>query len=717
MEQDQRAALKQQHHDGATGARSHHLAKVIRERGVILWLAAVLAFPMMALQTEPVAATQEQAGDRRDFAVTNAVNNAGALLGDGRDGVMPSSGWLDSDNGTGHGIIVSGASGTSSVTVIDAHAVWRVKPGDAVLLHQTRGSNAGCWEINWAVDAFQIGQGAYRLRNPLQCSYGTDAGANRAQIMRVPQYTTCNMTGEYRPIYYWQGSFGGIFAVLCRDSATLSGSINVAGWGYTGGAVNPTKGGNGQQGESERGGGANVPVNSCIGVGDNANGSGGGGGRGDNPRDTGTPGGGAGGGNGATGQRGACRDYGGGQGGISHSDASGQRIYFGGGGGSGGNDDENTLSGAGGRGGGIVFIGARNLQISGSINAAGNGGGGGTGKSGAGGGGGGGSVFLTGETVAIGASRVNVAGGPAGLAFSSENSRNGGAGGAGRIRVEYCNSFSGSAAVAVSSARINCGQLYATPTPTVTRTPSATPTRTPIPTATATTAEFSGKVVNGATNAPVAQVRVCVVGTNRCATTNSNGSYRLTGVAPGNRTLRFTRPGLATLDVPLQTRAGQVRSQNAALVPLPGANELWIVVTWADSSQILDPFLSVPRCQQSPTKLGPGVPGWQHGCPYAELKYYSIQGAGNMASFIVRRQRGNYIFAVHNESASAISNSPALSSSGAVVDLYGPGFHRRFTVPTGRRGRWWTVFSYNYRGTNNWSSVKPSNVFDDKPPF
>ena len=47
--------------------------------------------------------------------------------------------------------------------------------------------------------------------------------------MRVPQYTTCNVTGTVTPLMNWNGSVGGIFAVMCRDAATITGSINARG--------------------------------------------------------------------------------------------------------------------------------------------------------------------------------------------------------------------------------------------------------------------------------------------------------------------------------------------------------------------------------------------------------------------------------------------------------------------------------------------------------
>jgi len=55
------------------------------------------------------------------------------MFGDGRDDAMPTSGNLNNNNGFGAGS-VSGRAGSTSVTITDRHAAWRINPGDVVLL-------------------------------------------------------------------------------------------------------------------------------------------------------------------------------------------------------------------------------------------------------------------------------------------------------------------------------------------------------------------------------------------------------------------------------------------------------------------------------------------------------------------------------------------------------------------------------------------------------
>ena len=93
------------------------------------------------------------------------------MFGDGRDGVMPGSGNLDNNNGFGAGIVNSGSAGSTSINVTDAYAGWRVNPGDTVLIHQTQGAGAGCWEMNKAVSDYAGGTASVQLAKPLKCNY------------------------------------------------------------------------------------------------------------------------------------------------------------------------------------------------------------------------------------------------------------------------------------------------------------------------------------------------------------------------------------------------------------------------------------------------------------------------------------------------------------------------------------------------------------------
>ncbi|MCB0052561.1 MAG: hypothetical protein KDE24_23795, partial [Caldilinea sp.] len=375
------------------------------------------------------------------------------MFGDGRDGVMPASGNLDNDNGAGTGIINSGLAGSTSINVTDAAGGWRIDPGDVILLHQTQGVGAGCWELNKAASDFGGSTGITQLVYPMKCNY-VSGGSNRAQYLRVPQYSTCNITGTITPIYAWNGVTGGLLAFLCSGRLEISGAISVNGangtatsgtpQGATGGGFRgghgdcssglPNQGGAGEN-TSNGGSWASVWSNSAV-----ANGGGGG-------YQSGAPGGapGGGGGNGSTGSNGSQASNGtaGSGGGVT---GGGDGLYFGGGGGGAAREWENAC-GSGGSGGGIAVIYAREIVITGGVSA--NGGIGANSQvNDDGGSGAGGSILLTAAQATLGQNRVTATGGAA--------SGVGGAGGTGRISVKYCDSATGTTSPPFSGQKINC---------------------------------------------------------------------------------------------------------------------------------------------------------------------------------------------------------------------------------------------------------------------
>jgi len=357
------------------------------------------------------------------------------MFGDGRDGVMPGSGNLDNDNGFAAGS-VNGTAGATSISVIDRSKIYRVNPGDVVLIHQTRGSGAGQWELNKAAADF-TGSGTFALQKPLQYAYVSNGGNEKAQILRVPQYSTCNVTGTVTPLAAWNGDWGGIFAIMCNGSATISGSISVSSKGYRGGIGANSGSNQSQAGEGEI---------TTGGWSKNPNGEGGGGGGWSPPTSSG---------------------------GIAfqtdHTLIT--RFAFGGGGGGGTPAPEygNNNGATGGSGGGVALLFARDLTITGSVLASG---GAGTGSNGKSGGGGGGSILIKTESASIGDSRL-VATGGAGIsnvqqgdggaggagAVSGQGGgaqSQGGAGGNGRVRIEYCNTLTGTTNPLASNQKINC---------------------------------------------------------------------------------------------------------------------------------------------------------------------------------------------------------------------------------------------------------------------
>jgi hypothetical protein len=388
------------------------------------------------------------------FATEFGAGTASAeMFGDGRDGAMPGSGNLDNNNGFGAGVVNSGSAGSTSINVTDHYGLWRVNSGDVVLIHQTQGTGAGQWELNKAASDF-TGSGTFSLQKPLQYTYST-SGNNKAQILRVPQYSSCNVTGTVTPLGPWNGSWGGIFAVMCNGTMTVGGSIDASARGFRGTAHGPVyRNQTGVQGEGYLSAGSQSTAN---------NGNGGGGGQGQ--QDSGGGGGGGNGTAGANGHTSGQNSRPGGIGGTAIGNESLTATFLGGAGGEGGADDDGGNPGSGGYGGGIVFVIPRNLIVNGAILSNGgsgvigcqNCGGGGGAGTGDGGGGSGGSILVRSQSVFAGNNLINALGGLGGRDPQEGSGFGwGGNGGNGRIRLEYCEGISGNTFPSSSTQKLNC---------------------------------------------------------------------------------------------------------------------------------------------------------------------------------------------------------------------------------------------------------------------
>lgn len=352
-------------------------------------------------------------------------------------------GAVSSANGTINSFATcTGTSGAATVTTS-----LTVAAGDYILLHQSKGTGAGNWEV---VKVNSTGTGEFTADRNLTNSY-----ASGAQAVKMPQYSggTCSNSLTTTA---WNGSVGGILALVVNGDYTHSGSLSVAASGFRGGAGVEGSGGSnsgGNQGEGESGTGT---------VSTSANGIGGGGG-GTNSGPTGW-GGRAGGGGGyrTAGSNGGAGSAGNGtigSGGGTIGGTSLTTMFFGGGGGAGGGDNEanpaHGAGGAGGIGGGIVFIIAKSFTLTGTISANGQNGsapGGITDSSNhasGGGGGAGGSILIKAQTVTLGSTlATSVAGGGGG---APADGGTGGTGGVGQIHVDYLNTVTGTTNPAVDS--------------------------------------------------------------------------------------------------------------------------------------------------------------------------------------------------------------------------------------------------------------------------
>ena len=299
-----------------------------------------------------------------------ATGGPSGLFGDGSDGPITFSSNT-TFNPPADAVVDSASSRGTTLTLSSVSGVFQA--GQKILIHQTRGTGAGSWELN-TVQSYALGNKV--TVTPLAHSYMT-SGASAAQVLVVPQYTNVTVNnGVTVSAKAWNGSVGGILALLASGTLTVTGTISAngatasnnnvgTGGGFRGG-IGGVEGGTvgGQSGESDLG------VGSQGGPDSNgpANGSGGMGG-------LGRPGGGVANGGGGAGHGAAGTGSIGGAGGAAGGSASQDptdltTMLFGAGGGGGGKAPANTGNspgGAGGNGAGIVFLLGTTTSVTGSI--------------------------------------------------------------------------------------------------------------------------------------------------------------------------------------------------------------------------------------------------------------------------------------------------------------------------------------------------------------
>lgn len=365
-------------------------------------------------------------------------------FGSGTNGIKTISSNVNSSNYSNYTNVTAGTSGTTSLTIGTSGNAGFFSNGQPCFIHQTQGTGAGNWELNVIANSngFDSGGGAITMKYNLSNSYTTGA-----QIWNLAQFTTFTVNGSQTlSAPTWDGTTGGIIPVFANQSITVTGSINAASSGFRGGSGGTGVDRQGRQGESSSGGG---------GAGQSANGMGGGGGTPDTSLGDGG-GGGGGAGHAATGTAGQANNNGGnGQGGNAGGTggvAGLTTMFFGAGAGEGGLDDSGNPC-VGGAGGGIVFLIAPTITVTGSI-VVGGGNGASNGISGGGGGAAGGSILFKGQVLTLGSSLATSAAGSGGTGVGG-HAGDGGAGSVGRIHADYLTSISGSTSPTIDSRQDN----------------------------------------------------------------------------------------------------------------------------------------------------------------------------------------------------------------------------------------------------------------------
>ncbi|HAZ72971.1 MAG TPA: hypothetical protein DCW58_00005, partial [Candidatus Pacebacteria bacterium] len=386
------------------------------------------------------------------------------------------SGRTCADGGDGVNYSVTGLTSTTA-TLEAAPSTGCLAVGDEVLLINLRGTpsaygNVGNYEtlriesISTNTITFTTAKTKYYGDNPTDdTNIGIGTGAQDVMLQRVPNYTdvTVNATYSFYPDEWVRPSGsaesgtggageGGVMFFRATGAVTVNGTITSLGRGYIAGTY---AGDNTQQYQGDSTTGVGGLATAFL-----AEGGGGGAYR--------YCAGGGGGGYATAGSAGikagtSCITVG--TGGPAYPTAGNStldKLYFGSAGGAGGTGYLSTWTydgTRGGDGGGVIYITADTISVSGSVSATGQAGtnvadlGGSDITPGAGGGGAGGSLKIVGDTLNLGTNLVTAGGGAGGTTGYSNYGggyvdlggyAHGGAGGSGVVATYYAETISGS---------------------------------------------------------------------------------------------------------------------------------------------------------------------------------------------------------------------------------------------------------------------------------
>lgn len=374
-----------------------------------------------------------------------------ATFGDSSDGTLTIA------SNTTEAPIDSSAVGTAAAYALTATNA-SFAAGQKVLIHQTRGTNAGRWERN---EIASYTAGTITLVNALTNDYAS-SGASAAQVRVLKEYSAVTInSGVTYTAKAWNGTVGGILSFLCSGTTTVNGTISANGGN---GSFDENVSVAGGTGGGFRGGDSSVAspdytaAQAYCGEGtagataqqQTANGNGGGGALTSGGGSAGWPGGG--GGHATAGEDGINTAGAGdnGFGGNSAGTTDLTTMVFGGGGGGGANDGNPYPgyegAGSGGSGGGIIFLITQDITIhatTGLITSNGGNGGNAQPDYGGGGAGAGGSVLIKAQTATLNTNRITASAGTGGTIGAPYNVRDGGNGSVGRIHLDYYTSYTG----------------------------------------------------------------------------------------------------------------------------------------------------------------------------------------------------------------------------------------------------------------------------------
>jgi len=212
---------------------------------------------------------------------------------------------------------------------------------------------------------------------------------------------------------------------------------------------------------------------------------------------------------------------------------------------------------------------------------------------------------------------------------------------------------------------------------------------------------FDGSAISGATiklRQGINATTGIVVATT---TSQSNGTYTLSGLNAGNYTGEASKTGYNTAYFTVTCIGGiTTGNQNASIRIILPAGQTWIELKWGATPSDLDSHLTGPLSDGTrfhlyyplATITGSGST-WPS---YVKLDLDDTSSYGPETTTIYQQISGVYRFSVHDYSNSGYSPSYALSNSNAIVRVYrGASLIATYNVPANRGGTLWTVFEMN----------------------
>jgi len=196
--------------------------------------------------------------------------------------------------------------------------------------------------------------------------------------------------------------------------------------------------------------------------------------------------------------------------------------------------------------------------------------------------------------------------------------------------------------------------------------------------------------------------------------TNSDGKYSVSGVPVGYYTIEAQKDGFYTdyCNIIVQSSNPKI-DNNFTISPVLPDNQYRVVLRWGQYPNDLDSHLIGKNPDGNPFNIYYSDKRYSYsGVEIANLDVDDTTSYGPETVTILQPISGRTIYAVHDYTNKASTNSNKLSYSGAVVTVFKGGQRvATYNVPTGQVGTYWNVFIFNngqIMPVNSISNTKPT---------